>query len=298
MASAANIIYLEHYVESTSSLPPELQRMLNLIKSLDERCQELSETLSRNVERCNQLPPQGVRKNPGDYPAEYTTLMKAINDDQAMLKQLAEEKVQVAHQAFDLLDLHSNELNRMLEAFEAEYAAANPIPATLDTSDMFGSMDMAFNPKRMKPEPWEAQLDMAQLGPPSVKRGGHKGRRDDLHKRKSNMMSQYAQSQDEFDFLPEPAAPRLINTIPPGMLPAAPELQRPGRILGYADISTGLRGRLAEVWWPDDNSWYLIEIQDVNTRDLTADIMYVTGETEQLDLREIVEQQHMSLISL
>ena len=105
-------------------------------------------------------------------------------------------------------------------------------------------------------------------------------------------------AQDEFDFVPEVVERRLMNTIPPGLNASSRQLQRPGQMLQYADITPALRGRLAESWWPDDNLWYLIEIQDVNVHDLTADIMYITGETEILELKDIVKEQHMSLINL
>lgn len=37
--------------------------------------------------------------------------------------------------------------------------------------------------------------------------------------------------------------------------------QAPGRLLTYADLNIGLVGRHAEMYWPDDNLWYLIKIQ-------------------------------------
>lgn len=44
--------------------------------------------------------------------------------------------------------------------------------------------------------------------------------------------------------------------------------QRPqaqhGRYLVASDISQALVGRHAELFWPDDNLWYLIEIQEAS----------------------------------
>ena len=73
--------------------------------------------------------------------------------------------------------------------------------------------------------------------------------------------------------------------------------QAPGRLLTYADINESLRGCRAELFWPDDNLWYLIEIHDLDLSNRKAQIMYVTGETEELDLTEIVREGHMSLIT-
>ena len=73
-------------------------------------------------------------------------------------------------------------------------------------------------------------------------------------------------------------------------------LQAVGRLLTHEDIGPQLKGRQAELFWPDDNLWYLIEISDVNLEQHKAQIIYWTGETEELDLEEIVKEGHMSLI--
>lgn len=58
----SSTLYLESYVESTAALPAELQRILTTIKTLDERAQDLLDTLKRNTEAIVALPPQGSRK--------------------------------------------------------------------------------------------------------------------------------------------------------------------------------------------------------------------------------------------
>ena len=70
-----------------------------------------------------------------------------------------------------------------------------------------------------------------------------------------------------------------------------------GRKLKEGDISVNLKGRQAELYWPDDNLWYLVEIQNVNLRSKKATIAYTTGEVEELDLPEIIKDGHMSLIT-
>jgi hypothetical protein len=69
-------------------------------------------------------------------------------------------------------------------------------------------------------------------------------------------------------------------------------------LLQVQDIQTGLQGRQAEMYWPDDNMWYLIEIHTVNVVNKTAIIVYRTGEVEELNLSEIANEGHMSLIEL
>jgi len=93
--------------------------------------------------------------------------------------------------------------------------------------------------------------------------------------------------------IPAPYAP----AVPPGMRTSAPAPQAVGRLLTNADISVTLKGRRAELFWPDDNLWYLIEVTDVDVAGKRAAATYVTGETEELDLAEIVREGHMSLVT-
>lgn len=68
--------------------------------------------------------------------------------------------------------------------------------------------------------------------------------------------------------------------------------------LQVQDIRPELQGRQAEMYWPDDNMWYLIEIHTVNAVNKTAIIVYRTGEVEELNLSEIANEGHMSLIEM
>ncbi|GFH22318.1 uncharacterized protein HaLaN_19767 [Haematococcus lacustris] len=86
---------------------------------------------------------------------------------------------------------------------------------------------------------------------------------------------------------------------PPAAMPASSvQPTVPGCILTAADINLALVGRHAELYWPDDALWYLIEIQGVDLVSRMANIMYHSGEVEDLNLAEIVADRHMSLIPL
>lgn len=51
------------------------------------------------------------------------------------------------------------------------------------------------------------------------------------------------------------------------------------------------------MYWPDDGSWYVIEIQTVNVIARTAKIIYGSGETESdLGLDDIARDGHVYLI--
>lgn len=68
-----------------------------------------------------------------------------------------------------------------------------------------------------------------------------------------------------------------------------------GRPLKEADLLAGLRNRPAELFWPDDAMWYLVEIQSFNPKTRQAKILYASGELEDLDMDEILRDQHMCL---
>ncbi|PNH02542.1 PHD finger protein ALFIN-LIKE 1 [Tetrabaena socialis] len=61
-----------------------------------------------------------------------------------------------------------------------------------------------------------------------------------------------------------------------------------GRLLKADDVSPALKGRQAELFWPDNQLWYLVEIINVNAKTKQAKIVYASGEEEDLDLAEIV----------
>lgn len=73
-------------------------------------------------------------------------------------------------------------------------------------------------------------------------------------------------------------------------------LQGGGRLLKREDIGAGLAGQLMELWWPDDNCWYLVEIRGIDMKEGKAQITYVTGETEELVLSDIIREGHMQTI--
>ena len=81
------------------------------------------------------------------------------------------------------------------------------------------------------------------------------------------------------------------------MQASSQEPQGPGRLLTQADIKETLRGRCGSLFWPDDGLWYFVEINVVDVAERRAAITYATGETEPLDLDEIVRNAHLSLIS-
>lgn len=121
--NSANVMYLESFIESTGSLPTELQRILNTIKYLDEKCNDLSAELQGSVGMLMAMPP--AYQQPAITP-EYEELASRVAATQKLLVQFAEEKVQLSHQAHDLLELHALELERVTDDLDKELRKNNP----------------------------------------------------------------------------------------------------------------------------------------------------------------------------
>eukprot|EP00798_Chlamydomonas_sp_ICE-L_P013970 gene13970-19913_t len=91
--------------------------------------------------------------------------------------------------------------------------------------------------------------------------------------------------------------PVATRKRPSSMMGRPTESSHPsGRIIRPDDMGPQLKGRQAELFWPDDAMWYLVEIQTINLKTKQAKIVYATGEVEDLDMEEIVRDQHMALL--
>ena len=69
-----------------------------------------------------------------------------------------------------------------------------------------------------------------------------------------------------------------------------------GKIIAPDDFSTALCGKRAELFWPDDQKWYLVEIQAIDMETKMAKVRYATQEEEELNLMEVIEDGQMSLL--
>lgn len=69
-----------------------------------------------------------------------------------------------------------------------------------------------------------------------------------------------------------------------------------GRLATLSDVPK-LKGRRAELYWPDDKKWYLVDMATVTPEDNNAQAMYTSGEVEELDLKEIIQDGHLSLLA-
>ena len=62
---APSKIYLDSYLETVTSIPAEVQRILHTIKDIDIRSKELEFKSQAKTERCLAIPPQSSRNTTG-----------------------------------------------------------------------------------------------------------------------------------------------------------------------------------------------------------------------------------------
>lgn len=110
--------YLEEYIESVSSLPYELQQSLRLLRDLDVQSHELHKRIDSEVsDRLEIL--LGSKKDEGETRVSEEQA-EQIEADKKKWVDLAEEKISLAVQAYDLVDDHIRRLDKDLRKFEDE----------------------------------------------------------------------------------------------------------------------------------------------------------------------------------
>jgi inhibitor of growth protein 4 len=212
-----SILYLESFVDSTQSMPPDLQRHLNTIKALDEKCLEISDVIHHNVNTLLSMPPQHVHGA-----TEYIEVSRRVESDQRLVLQFAEEKVQVAQQVYDLLELHAMELEKQIDDFEGDLRSAGVLDAGNDSfySPGFVPLDSARGraPKlddwsSMAPRPSEG-LAVPLPAMPSIKRSAPAVAQKASHKRPRD------EGAEPFAAAATPVAMPAAPSPAPGPLPS------------------------------------------------------------------------------
>ncbi|KZV37914.1 hypothetical protein F511_12196 [Dorcoceras hygrometricum] len=124
MAIARTGVFVDDYVEYSSTLPGELQRLLNTIRELDERSQAMINHTRQQTKYSLGLASQVNsiwRKNKDleeeDEDDMFEKLQKEIEMNQDNALSLCTEKVLLARQAHDLIDSHIKRLDEDLNNF-------------------------------------------------------------------------------------------------------------------------------------------------------------------------------------
>ena len=113
-------IYLDTYLETVTSLPSEVQRILNTLKDIDKSAQEVERQAQTKTERCLSLPQHSSRNTTDEQKKELATLRKELDKDHDVLQMLANEKIELTKTAYELLGGHMELLDEDLIKFEHE----------------------------------------------------------------------------------------------------------------------------------------------------------------------------------
>ncbi|KAL2480406.1 PHD finger protein ING2 [Abeliophyllum distichum] len=125
MAIARTGVFVDDYLEYSSTLPAELQRLLNTIRELDERSQAMINQTRQQTKYCLGLASQGhgglfskkYGVNSDEDDEAFEKLRKEIEANQDSALGLCTEKVLLARQAYDLIDSHIKRLDEDLNYF-------------------------------------------------------------------------------------------------------------------------------------------------------------------------------------
>jgi hypothetical protein len=117
---APSKIYLDSYLETVTSIPAEVQRILHTIKDIDIRSKELEFKSQAKTERCLAIPPQSSRNTTEEQKKELAVLRGELDVLHANLSMLANEKIELTKTAYELLGGHIELLDEELGKFESE----------------------------------------------------------------------------------------------------------------------------------------------------------------------------------
>uniref|UniRef100_A0A7C9EJR7 PHD finger protein ING n=1 Tax=Opuntia streptacantha TaxID=393608 RepID=A0A7C9EJR7_OPUST len=130
MAIARTGVYVDDYLEYASTLPAELQRLLNTIRELDERSQGMINQTRQQTKYCLGMSSHSSKKghHSEDDEAAFEKLRREIEASQDNALSLCTEKVLLARQAHDLIDSHIKRLDEDLNNFAEDLKHEGKIP--------------------------------------------------------------------------------------------------------------------------------------------------------------------------
>lgn len=183
MAIARTGVYLDDYLEYSSTLPAELQRLLSTMRELDERSQGLVNQTREQTRLCLGYPSHGSKKAIHEEDeATSEKLRKEIEGHQENAMSLCTEKVLLARQAYDLIDSHIKRLDEDLRQFaedlkqegkisQDEPAILPPLPIIpKDEKRKSGFLTPQSKRLDLRDRDWDRDRDHELMPPP----GSHK----------------------------------------------------------------------------------------------------------------------------
>ncbi|KAJ0981706.1 hypothetical protein J5N97_009961 [Dioscorea zingiberensis] len=183
MAIARTGVFVDDYLEYSSTLAAELQRLLSTMRELDERAQGIINQTREQTNDCLGMHSHSSKKViHEDDETIFEKLKKEIEASQENALSLCTEKVLLARQAYDLIESHVKRLDEDLNQFAEDLKHDGKIspdePATLPPLPIV-SRDEKRRPgyytpqaKRFREREWERDRDAdLELMPPP---GSHK----------------------------------------------------------------------------------------------------------------------------
>ncbi|KAJ7545012.1 hypothetical protein O6H91_09G103000 [Diphasiastrum complanatum] len=129
MAIARTGVFVDDYLEYSSSLPAELQRHLSTMRELDDRSHSMLNQIREQTKFFLNLPSQHTKKPTPDQEELIEKLKKDVEVNQENLLSLCTEKVLLAQQAHDLIDSHLKRLDEDLHQFADDLKLEGKIPS-------------------------------------------------------------------------------------------------------------------------------------------------------------------------
>ncbi|XP_076890758.1 PHD finger protein ING2-like isoform X2 [Bidens hawaiensis] len=107
MAIARTGVFVDDYLEYASTLPAELQRLLNTIRELDDRSQSMINQTRQQTKNCLDIASQNYYTgNQEDADMDFEKMKRVIEANQDNALNLCTEKVLLARQAYDLVSFY------------------------------------------------------------------------------------------------------------------------------------------------------------------------------------------------
>lgn len=128
MAIARTGVFVDDYLEYSSSLPAELQRLLSTMRELDDRSQTMISQTKEQTNYCLSFPSQHSKKATPDQEEMVDKLRKEIETNHENALSLCTEKVLLAQQAYDLIDSHLKRLDEDLNQYAEDLKQEGKIP--------------------------------------------------------------------------------------------------------------------------------------------------------------------------
>ncbi|OAY75623.1 PHD finger protein ING2-like isoform X1 [Ananas comosus] len=179
MAIARTGVFVDDYLEYSSTLAGELQRLLSTMRELDERAQGTISQTKEQTKHCLGMLSYGSEKlNHENDETAFEKIKKEIETSQENALSLCTEKVLLAQQAYNLIESHIKRLDEDLAQFAEdlkqegkippdEPAILPPLPVVTRDEKRKGGY-ITPQSKRLKEREWgvERGMDLDLMPPP------------------------------------------------------------------------------------------------------------------------------------